>query len=406
MAQTASADTAERTGNARSRSSEVGGAIKVGISGWRYKPWRGVFYPEDLAQKKELHFASRQLPTIEINGTFYSLQRPAYFAHWSAETPDDFVFAVKGPRYITHIKRLKDVEAPLANFYASGVLGLRHKLGPFLWQFPPNFKFDPARLDAFFTLLPKDAATAAALARRHADRPHSRPIVRAADNRPLRHAMEIRNESFRDPAFIALLRKHGIALVCADTVAWPRLMDVTSDFVYCRLHGSEVLYTSGYDDPALEQWAARIDCWSRGRDAPDGDRASPEPAAKAASRDVFVYFDNDVKVRAPRDAHSLIVKLEAVTGRKLGSVEAVGPVAQNAMDERATEAPPTYGPRVRARHEKQPAADGARDTPPGIKPRAKARGERPGKVAAGPRAASRRKGGKTRPSRSRPSRAA
>jgi uncharacterized protein YecE (DUF72 family) len=366
------------------------GAIKVGISGWRYKGWRGVFYPEDLPQKKELHFASRQLPTIEINGTFYSLQRPSYFAHWSAETPADFVFAVKGPRFITHIKRLKEVETPLANFYASGVLGLGRKLGPFLWQFPPNFKFDPERIEPFLKLLPKDAASAAALARRHADRPYSRPIVKAADNRPLRHAMEIRNETFRDPAFIALLRKYGVAVVCADTVEWPRLMDVTSDFVYCRLHGSEVLYTSGYDDDALDQWARRIDCWSRGREAPDGDRGSPEPAPPAPSRDVFVYFDNDVKVRAPRDAHALIVKLEALTGLRLRSTEAVNPEAQHAMDERATEATPAYGPRARARHAKQAAAEEARRTPPGVKPKKALK--QPARAAPGkPKAADRAK---------------
>jgi uncharacterized protein YecE (DUF72 family) len=344
------------------------GAIKVGISGWRYEGWRGVFYPDDLTQNRELWFASRQFPTIEINGTFYSLQRPSSFAQWAAETPRDFVFAVKGPRFITHIKRLKEVEAPLANFYASGVLSLGAKLGPFLWQFPPNFKFDAERIEAFFKLLPKDAATAAAIARRKADRPRSRPIVKAGDNRPLHHAMEIRNETFRDPAFIALLRKYNVALVCADTVEWPRLMDLTADFVYCRLHGSEVLYTSGYDDDALDQWAARIDCWSRGLDAPDGERASPEPAPKAPARDVFVYFDNDVKVRAPRDAHTLIVKLEERTRLKLGSSEAVAPEAQHAMDERASEAPPAYGPRARARHAKKASDDSPRKTPPGFKP--------------------------------------
>jgi len=325
------------------------GAIRIGISGWRYKPWRGVFYPEELAQKDELRFASRQLPTIEINGTFYSLQRPSSFARWAEETPDGFVFAVKGPRYITHIRRLKDVETPLANFYASGVLGLGPKLGPFLWQFPPNFKFDAERIEAFFKLLPRDAAGAASLARRQADRARTRPTVKDADNFPLRHAMEIRNDSFRDPEFVALLRKYRIALVCADTVDWPRLMDVTADFIYCRLHGSVKLYTSGYGDKALDQWAARINCWSRGDDAPDGDRASERRPPKRKTRDVFVYFDNDVKVRAPRDAHSLIVKLEALTGRRLESEEAVAPEQQRAMDERATDAAPTYGPRTRSR---------------------------------------------------------
>jgi uncharacterized protein YecE (DUF72 family) len=362
--------------------------VKIGISGWRYKPWRGVFYPEDLRQDQELHFASRQLPTIEINGTFYNLQRPEYFRHWAAETPEDFVFSVKCPRFITHIKRLKDVQAPLANFYATGVLGLGSKLGPFLWQFPPNFKFDPERIEAFFKLLPTDAAQAASLARRHADRPFSRPTVRAANNRPLRHAMEIRNDSFRNPAFIDLLRTYNIALVCADTVEWPRLMDLSSDFVYCRLHGSEVLYTSGYDDASLNQWAARIAAWARGAEAPDGERASPKPGPKLSQRDVYVYFDNDVKVRAPRDAHSLIVKLEALLGRRLGSTGAVPASEQEAMDARATAAPATPGPRARSRRTAErrepalakamarkqsaaPTTEEPRNTAPGFRTRSK-----------------------------------
>jgi uncharacterized protein YecE (DUF72 family) len=360
--------------------------VKIGISGWRYKPWRGVFYPEDLRQDQELHFASRQLPTIEINGTFYNLQRPEYFRHWAAETPEDFVFSVKCPRFITHIKRLKDVQAPLANFYATGVLGLGSKLGPFLWQFPPNFKFDPERIEAFFKLLPTDAAQAASLARRHADRPFSRPTVRAANNRPLRHAMEIRNDSFRNPAFIDLLRTYNIALVCADTVEWPRLMDLSSDFVYCRLHGSEVLYTSGYDDASLNQWAARIAAWARGAEAPDGERASPKPGPKLSQRDVYVYFDNDVKVRAPRDAHSLIDKLEALLGRRLGSTEAVPASEQEAMDARATAAPATPGPRARSRRTAErrepalakarkqsaaPTTEAPRNTAPGFRARSK-----------------------------------
>lgn len=357
-------------------SADKPGAVKVGISGWRYKPWRGVFYPENLSQKQELHFASRQLPTIEINGTFYNLQRPEYFRRWAAETPDDFVFSVKCPRFITHIKRLKEVSAPLANFYSTGVLKLGPKLGPFLWQFPPSFRFDPARIEAFFKILPRDAAEAAAFARRHADRPFSRPIVRATDNQPLRHAMEIRNESFRAPEFVALLRKYNVALVVADTVEWPRLMDLTSDFVYCRLHGSEVLYTSGYDDESLQLWAARIAAWAKGGGAPDGHRASDRPAPKLPRRDVFVYFDNDVKVRAPRDAHSLIAKLERLLGRRIGSAGAVDQSAQQAMDAKATAAPALPGPRAKSRRaaesRKGAGVKAARKARP-AKPRAKPR---------------------------------
>jgi uncharacterized protein YecE (DUF72 family) len=340
-------------------SADKPGTVKGGISGWRYKPWRGVFYPEDLSQKQELHFASRQLPTIEINGTFYNLQRPEYFRHWAAETPDDFVFSVKCPRFITHIKRLKDVSAPLANFYATGVLKLGPKLGPFLWQFPPSFKFDAERIEAFFKILPRDAIEAAAFARRHADRPFSRPTVRAADNQPLRHSMEIRNESFRAPEFVELLRKYNVALVVADTVEWPRLMDLTSDFVYCRLHGSEVLYTSGYDDASLDQWAARVAAWAKGGEAPDGDRASGQPAPRPPRRDVFVYFDNDAKVRAPRDAHSLIVKLERLLGRRLGSAEAVDQSVQQAMDAKATAAHAVLGPRAKSRKATEHRGEGA-----------------------------------------------
>ncbi len=290
------------------------GKVRIGISGWRYEPWRGEFYPAGLRQKDELAFASAQFPTIEINGTFYSIQRPASFAQWYEETPAGFVFAVKGPRFITHIRRLKDVEGPLANFFASGVLRLQEKLGPFLWQFPPFFRFDPARIEAFFKLLPRDTDAAAALAHRHDKWMAGRSWLEKTPKRPLRHAMEIRNEGFFTPEFVDLLRRYDVAMVCADTVEWPRLMDVTSDFVYCRLHGSEVLYASGYDAEALDEWTARIVAWAKGGDAKDGERASAEPAPKRSGRDVFVYFDNDVKVRAPRDATDLAARVRGRLG--------------------------------------------------------------------------------------------
>jgi uncharacterized protein YecE (DUF72 family) len=286
------------------------GVIKIGISGWHYKPWRGVFYPENLRQDDELHFASRQLPTIEINGTFYNLQKPAYFQRWAEATPDDFIFAVKGPRYITHILRLKDVAAPLGTFYSSGVLKLGPKLGPFLWQFPPSFRFKRDLMEEFCAMLPRDARSAAAFAREHSDRPISKPVVRKDDNRPLRHCIEIRHESFRDPAFIELLRRHDVGLVCADTVAWPRLMDLTSDFMYCRLHGDEELYASGYKDDVLDRWASRVVAWAKGEESPDGDKVASTPATKLEKRDVYVYFDNDIKVKAPTDAKTLIAKVE------------------------------------------------------------------------------------------------
>jgi uncharacterized protein YecE (DUF72 family) len=285
-----------------------GGKIRIGISGWTYAPWRGVFYPRGLPQKQELAFAAAQFPTIEINGTFYSLQRPEHFASWAEQTPAEFVFSVKGPRFLTHMKRLRDIEAPLGNFLGSGLLRLGAKLGPTLWQFPANFRFEPERLEPFLALLPHDTAHAAAFAARHADhRLAGRAWTRTDAARPLRHAFEVRHESFRDRAFVDLLRRHGVALVCSDAVAWPRLMDVTADFVYCRLHGSEELYTSGYEDVALDDWATRIAAWSSGREPPDAERISTKPPARR--RDVFVYFDNDAKVRAPPDALGLMRRL-------------------------------------------------------------------------------------------------
>ena len=285
------------------------GEVRIGISGWRYKGWRGVFYPKGLPQKCELEYASRVFGTIEINGTFYSLQRPESFARWADATPDDFVFAVKGSRYITHMLRLTTMRKPLANFFASGGLRLGHKLGPILWQFPPQFRFNAEKLERFFKLLPRDTNTAAALARRHDKRVSGRSWLRITENRKLRYAMEIRHPSFINPEFIKLLRRHDVALVCADAVSWPRLMDVTSDFVYCRLHGSEELYASGYDSKPLDEWAARVVAWARGSEPRDAERVIDEPGPKRTARDVYVYFDNDAKVRAPFDAQGLIERV-------------------------------------------------------------------------------------------------
>ena len=258
-----------------------------------------------MRQKDELAFAAAKFDAIEINGTFYSLQRPEDFKAWAAAVPADFVFAVKGPRYITHMLKLRNVERPLANFCANGLLALGPKLGPILWQLPPNFRFDAQKLDAFFRLLPRDTQTAARLARRHDHRADGRITFAIDRNRRIRHAIEIRHDSFRTPDFIALLRKHRVALVCADTVDWPRLMDLTADFVYCRLHGSEELYVSGYDEAALRGWARLISAWAKGEDPKRGEHVSRGPAAKRSRRDVFVFFDNDAKVRAPFDADRL-----------------------------------------------------------------------------------------------------
>jgi uncharacterized protein YecE (DUF72 family) len=286
------------------------GKVRIGISGWRYVPWRGVFYPEKLSQKKELAYASSIFRSIEINGTFYSLQRPEYFEAWAGETPDDFVFSVKGPRFITHIRRLQDAETPLANFLASGVFRLGPKLGPILWQLPPNFKYDATRLKDFLKLLPHDTESAAALAKKHDKWLKGRAAMKPDEKRPLRHAIEIRHATFATPEFIEMLRSYNVALVCADTVEWPRLMDVTSDFIYCRLHGSEVLYASGYTTEALDQWTTRVTAWARGTEPADAERVVKSPGAKLPARDVFVYFDNDIKVRAPFDAKSLTERVD------------------------------------------------------------------------------------------------
>ncbi|WP_027944262.1 DUF72 domain-containing protein [Amycolatopsis taiwanensis] len=267
----------------------------MGTSGWRYPAWRGRFYPKGLAQRRELEYLSRRVNSAEINGSFYSLQRPELYRAWFQETPDDFLFAVKGGRYITHMKRLRDVATPLANFFASGVLALGHKLGPVLWQLPPNFAFEPRKLCEFFELLPRSTAAAATLAARHDDKLKGEACLEADPDRPLRHAVEVRHPSFSAPDCPKLLRDNNVALVISDSAGtWVALEEVTSDFVYIRLHGAEELYTSGYGDDALDRWAEKIRRWAR-------------------KDDVYVYFDNDVEVRAPVDAISLAERLGTLT---------------------------------------------------------------------------------------------
>ena len=288
---------------------EAHGKIYIGISGWRYKGWRGVFYPEKLPQRRELEFASRRFNTIELNGSFYSLQRPQSFVQWHEQTPQDFIFSIKGSRYITHMLRLRNIEGALANFFAQGVLAFRAKLGPILWQLPPNFSFEPGRLEEFFALLPKTRSQAADLARNHDERLKDRSWFDVSQDSTLRHAIEIRHETFVNETFIRLLRRYDIGLVVADTAEWPLLMDVTSNFVYCRLHGSEELYASGYEADALDIWANRVVTWAQGGEVNDGRKASTRSAPRLKRRDVFVYFDNDMKVRAPFDAEQLSARV-------------------------------------------------------------------------------------------------
>lgn len=292
------------------------GEIRVGISGWRYKGWRGVFYPDDLPQRAELQYGAKRFSTIELNGSFYSLQHPDSFRSWYAETPPGFVFAVKGSRYLTHVLKLNDIERGLANFFAQGLLALGEKLGPILWQFPPWFKFNAERLDGFFRLLPRTHREAAELGRHHGPQLHGPACLEVNldvhSDRPLRHAIEVRHESFVCEEYIALLRRHRVASVVADTVAWPRLMDVTADFVYCRLHGDKQLYASGYGPKAIDSWAQRAVQWARGGEVEDGTHASEKGALRRSTRDVYLYFDNDAKVRAPADAQSLIRRVDEI----------------------------------------------------------------------------------------------
>jgi uncharacterized protein YecE (DUF72 family) len=271
------------------------GDIRVGISGWTYAGWRGDFYPKGLPQKKELAYAAERLGSVEINGSFYSLQRPTSYAAWRDQTPDDFVFAVKGGRFVTHMKRLRDVEVPLANFFASGVLALGPKLGPVLWQLPERLRFDADLVAGFFELLPRTVGEAAALARLHdAKVPDDRALTRAprglADRR-IRHALEFRSPTFCTDEAFELLRRYDVACVVADTAGkWPMAEAITSDLVYVRLHGDAELYTSGYGDAALDAWAAKCRRWSE-------------------QADVVVYFDNDAKGYAPHDAVRLIERI-------------------------------------------------------------------------------------------------
>jgi uncharacterized protein YecE (DUF72 family) len=262
------------------------GRAWIGISGYDYKPWRGPFYPADLPARRWLEYASARFDSVELNGTFYSLKSPAVFERWVAETPArGFVFAVKGGRFITHNLKLRNADRALGNFFASGVLALGRKTGPFLWQLPATYRFDAERMDAFMRLLPRSSRAAEAVALQHDDRLRRGALVDAAANVRYRHAFEVRHPSYFHEEFYALLREHRCAFVVADTAGkFPYAEEVTADFVYARLHGSRELYASGYTDAELDDWARKVARWRR------------------AGRDVYVYFDNDAKVHAPFDA--------------------------------------------------------------------------------------------------------
>lgn len=293
------------------------GQIRIGMSGWTYAPWRGSFYPRTCSQKRELEYASRQVNSIEVNGTFYSLQRPSSFQRWAEETPEGFQFSVKGGRYVTHIRRLKGVDDAIANFFASGILCLGSKLGPILWQFPPNVMWKDERFAEFLKLLPRTSKEAARLARKHTAKMEGRAWTRSLGDYPIRHAFEFRHPSFAVEGFLDLLRKHNAAFVFAhDGKKSPYLEDLTADFVYARMHGQSQ-GKNGYSSAFLKKWAGRVDLWAKGKEPPDAQRVS-EVKAPRRSRDVYVYFDNELKARAPFHALTLAEQLGWVPLAKVG----------------------------------------------------------------------------------------
>lgn len=287
------------------------GELRIGVSGWSYPEWRGNFYPKGLVQKRELEYASRQMNSIEINGSFYSLQSPDSYRKWAAAVPDDLIFALKGSKFITHTRKLEDVRVPLANYFASGVLLLGKKLGPILWQFPQWLRFDKDTMTAFLDLLPKTSDEAATLSRENTIKTDAKRWTDVIAEVDLRYAFEPRHESFFTPEFVGLLRRHNAALAIADTGGkFPYAEDITADFVYIRLHG-EALYTSDYSDRVLDRWVRRIRSWRRGSEPRDAVKVSKDKPPKRP-RDVYAYFDNSLDGHAPLDAIALARKLKVL----------------------------------------------------------------------------------------------
>jgi uncharacterized protein YecE (DUF72 family) len=260
-------------------------AIRIGVGGWTYEPWRGTFYPDKFPQKRELEFASRQLTSIEINGTFYGSQKPDTFAKWRDETPDDFVFSLKAPRFATNRNVLAEAGNTIKRFFASGVMELKDKLGPINWQLLPTKEFDPPDIEAFLKLLPKEIA-----------------------GRPLRHVIEVRHESFRSADFVALAREHGVAVVIAADSSYPQIADITASFVYVRIMGTKQTAELGYSDAALDLWAARAQAWASGAAVTGLDCVEPG-SADGKARDVYLYVISGYKVRNPAAAMSLLRRL-------------------------------------------------------------------------------------------------
>jgi uncharacterized protein YecE (DUF72 family) len=274
------------------------GTVRVGCSGWSYRGWRGDFYPAGLRQRDELAFLAERTTAVEVNGSFYALQRPSSYVAWRDATPEGYRICVKGGRYLTHLKRLRDPRQALANFLASGVLALGDRTGPVLWQLPADLALDEALVGAFLALLPRTTGEAAQLAREHdAKVPGDRALTTVEEDRPLQHVLEPRHPSFGTPEAADLLRTHAVGLVVSDGAGrWPMFEAVTSDVVYVRLHGDTELYASRYDDEALDRWARRCGAWAED------------------DREVYVFLDNDARGHAPHDAVRLLARLSGVSG--------------------------------------------------------------------------------------------
>lgn len=286
-------------------------AIRIGLSGWTYRDWAGPFYPPDLPSQEWLAFVAERFDTVEVNRSFYSLLDPDVYRSWHQTVPDDFVFSIKGSRYITHLKNLREVETPLANFLASGVFELRRKLGPILWQLPPHRRPRQDRLEAFLELLPSTPTEADHLVGRHDGRV-SQPVGPSAVAGPLRHVIELRHPDSFTPETAELIRTSGHVIAFSHSTTWPYTEELTSDFVYLRLHGPAELYSSPYGEEGLEWWASRIEAWRRGEEPSDARRIATDAPPRPKIRDVFVYFDNDSGAHAPRDASRLV---EMLSGR-------------------------------------------------------------------------------------------
>ena len=285
------------------------GVIRVGLSAWTYEPWRGGFYPKGLKRECELGYAATQFRVLELNSTFHGLQRPEAFRGWAEQVPAEFVFAVRGPRLITHILRLQDPEIPLANFFASGLLRLGLHLGPVLWQLPANLGYEPRRIEAFLRLLPRNTDSALILGRKHNHQLRGPAWLTVDAQRPIRHAMQVPHHSFRCQGFIELLRAYEVALVCVDTGNGPPLMDATADFVYCRLRDVNECLPVGRDNAELNAWINRFRIWTAGGEPEDSHRIGGK--ARPRRRDVFAVFDNPAKIRAPALAQEVVRRLRA-----------------------------------------------------------------------------------------------